>query len=810
MAQKCDIFLCLSLFRRSLAALEIFQKKPSNAVQKYFMWRVNLWLAASMHGVEGEPFPEGSVCWVRDSAVMTEKEDLSSVKKKDIPGASKGLHSARLLVLGHGRSKSRLRVQDSSGDVGWVSTTLEGRLLLQPSSAWLTVSETHEKEAVYQAMQKLWHAHKAAQEQGANLASELLAAHHQAVQQDAIRWRQEQDIAELEDELDEEEKVCKSFKRKVKELELSIAKEEQRNGEEKQIQALEERNSTRLKSELAEFESEAGRLRIELEDSRAALRTAQLERRSKEEQHESRISALTGLMHEEVNKAHERLTVTEMATTAAQRTLQLVEDEEAGKTSKSADELNRMKDYVRAESEAFDKCEFKLESIEKREKTRSLFENVQVEFLHKEKRTNDELREATLLRNEAAQAADEALALRIRLAREDQDLTSRQASLSTAEQQASQKLELAAVELDRARILTQELTKDKAEAFSELAEARRVSGRAQQERELAHQQSLEAEMAAFEAMKACEAADEDRKKVEQALLSVTEDLEKAARQQREGLELAAKGESSLHRMHMIEEKVSQYSEENQRLSQDLKPLLRFPMTSRRSNEKGSIGRGWAQELQKRTVPCLAEQQEVERCYAAPPGGDQLRCGPVVDAYVFLNGDHARPNWCCENGYPKKFPVGGDPQYYNGITINMTCFKNDTFDRYLAQLSPEVINVGDNFYWGGVDCHCGNMYARCDTKQWKWIYEEMWKGPGIDGKQWLGVLGNHDWGGWQFNKGWDQVIAYSWGGLAESTGRWLQPSIYWAAPVRMGTQETRAPSIDFIKSPRGGVGRRSSQ
>ncbi|CAK9059025.1 unnamed protein product [Durusdinium trenchii] len=494
---------------------------------------VNLWLAASMHGVEGEPFPEGSVCWVRDSAVMTEKEDLSSVKKKDIPGASKGLHSARLLVLGHGRSKSRLRVQDSSGDVGWVSTTLEGRL------------------------------------QGADLASELLAAHHQAVQQDAIRWRQEQDIAELEDELDEEEKVCKSFKRKVKELELSIAKEEQRNGEEKQIQALEERNSTRLKSELAEFESEAGRLRIELEDSRAALRTAQLERRSKEEQHESRISALTGLMHEEVNKAHERLTVTEMATTAAQRTLQLVEDEEAGKTSKSADELNRMKDYVRAESEAFDKCEFKLESIEKREKTRSLFENVQVEFLHKEKRTNDELREATLLRNEAAQAADEALALRIRLAREDQDLTSRQASLSTAEQQASQKLELAAVELDRARILTQELTKDKAEAFSELAEARRVSGRAQQERELAHQQSLEAEMAAFEAMKACEAADEDRKKVEQALLSVTEDLEKAARQQREGLELAAKGESSLHRMHMIEEKVSQYSEENQRLSQVL-------------------------------------------------------------------------------------------------------------------------------------------------------------------------------------------------------------------------------------------------
>mmetsp|Transcript_42910 Transcript_42910/g.100198 ORF Transcript_42910/g.100198 Transcript_42910/m.100198 type:complete len:131 (-) Transcript_42910:67-459(-) len=45
-----------------------------------------------------------------------------------------------------------------------------------------------------------------------------------------------------------------------------------------------------------------------------------------------------------------------------------------------------------------------------------------------------------------------------------------------------------------------------------------------------------------------------------------------------------------------------------------------------------IGR-WAEALSKRSVPCLAEQQEVERCYAAPPGGDQLKCSKVVDAYV---------------------------------------------------------------------------------------------------------------------------------------------------------------------------------
>eukprot|EP00930_Biecheleria_cincta_P095172 TRINITY_DN87182_c0_g1_i1.p1 TRINITY_DN87182_c0_g1~~TRINITY_DN87182_c0_g1_i1.p1 ORF type:complete len:596 (-),score=102.24 TRINITY_DN87182_c0_g1_i1:190-1977(-) len=95
----------------------------------------------------------------------------------------------------------------------------------------------------------------------------------------------------------------------------------------------------------------------------------------------------------------------------------------------------------------------------------------------------------------------------------------------------------------------------------------------------------------------------------------------------------------------------------------------------------------------------------------------------------------------------------------------------------------IINVGDNFYWGGVECQCGRpMWDHCDTAQWKYIYEAIYKGPGVDGKQWLGVLGNHDWGGWRFDKGWDQVIAYTWGGLPESTGRWVQPAIYYKARV----------------------------
>eukprot|EP00930_Biecheleria_cincta_P020695 TRINITY_DN154_c2_g1_i1.p1 TRINITY_DN154_c2_g1~~TRINITY_DN154_c2_g1_i1.p1 ORF type:complete len:594 (+),score=85.79 TRINITY_DN154_c2_g1_i1:90-1871(+) len=95
----------------------------------------------------------------------------------------------------------------------------------------------------------------------------------------------------------------------------------------------------------------------------------------------------------------------------------------------------------------------------------------------------------------------------------------------------------------------------------------------------------------------------------------------------------------------------------------------------------------------------------------------------------------------------------------------------------------VLNVGDNFYWGGVECGCGRpMWDHCDTTQWRYIYEQIYTGPGVDGVQWLSVLGNHDWGGWRFDKGWDQAIAYTWGGLPESTGRWVQPSVFYKARV----------------------------
>lgn len=105
-------------------------------------------------------------------------------------------------------------------------------------------------------------------------------------------------------------------------------------------------------------------------------------------------------------------------------------------------------------------------------------------------------------------------------------------------------------------------------------------------------------------------------------------------------------------------------------------------------------------------------------------------------------------------------------------------------RHHAELNePDyILNVGDSFYWGGIDSHCGApAWQHTATGQWTWIFENVYKGRGIDGKQWLGVLGNHDYGGYSFTSAWDQVIAYTWGG-PHSTGRWVMPAQYWKAKV----------------------------
>ncbi|CAJ1403413.1 unnamed protein product [Effrenium voratum] len=106
---------------------------------------------------------------------------------------------------------------------------------------------------------------------------------------------------------------------------------------------------------------------------------------------------------------------------------------------------------------------------------------------------------------------------------------------------------------------------------------------------------------------------------------------------------------------------------------------------------------------------------------------------------------------------------------------------NSFKTRAAKKNPAfILNVGDNFYWGGIEKTCGTPMDELSYTahhQFDQIYEGIYNGPGLDGKVWLSVLGNHDWGGRVFNNGWDQQIAYTW-----KSNRWRLPAAYWSQKV----------------------------
>lgn len=105
----------------------------------------------------------------------------------------------------------------------------------------------------------------------------------------------------------------------------------------------------------------------------------------------------------------------------------------------------------------------------------------------------------------------------------------------------------------------------------------------------------------------------------------------------------------------------------------------------------------------------------------------------------------------------------------------------------------VLNVGDNFYWGGVEGMCGSAPVQKPwSNQWDLIFENVYWGSGLNDKPWLGVLGNHDYGGFKFTSAWEKVIGYTWASPTESTGRWITPALYWAQTVKYTDL-----SVDYI-------------
>merc|ERR1719362_213012 len=126
---------------------------------------------------------------------------------------------------------------------------------------------------------------------------------------------------------------------------------------------------------------------------------------------------------------------------------------------------------------------------------------------------------------------------------------------------------------------------------------------------------------------------------------------------------------------------------------------------------------------------------------------------------------------------REFVVGADNCAQQNVAKQM-------IKRSMTSLPDYILNVGDNFYWGGIQVKCGAPPRRCEdaTGQWDRVFESIYLGPGLDGKQWLGILGNHDFGGYLFTNGWDQAIAYTWAAGGKTTGRWMTPALYWKGKV----------------------------
>jgi len=157
-----------------------------------------------------------------------------------------------------------------------------------------------------------------------------------------------------------------------------------------------------------------------------------------------------------------------------------------------------------------------------------------------------------------------------------------------------------------------------------------------------------------------------------------------------------------------------------------------------------------------------------------------------------------PTKCINRDRGHIFTIGDWGSYVNYETFDNTLGGrkrpyNDTVDKYAqwfvadvfkivaSKSNPDyIINVGDNFYPGGVNTQCGarNMCTLIDNAQWRELFEQMYDSPELKGKEWHGVLGNHDYGGWRFNAGWDQSVAYTW-----HSEKWLTPALYWERKVQ---------------------------
>eukprot|EP00448_Togula_jolla_P023929 CAMPEP_0170592376 /NCGR_PEP_ID=MMETSP0224-20130122/12891_1 /TAXON_ID=285029 /ORGANISM="Togula jolla, Strain CCCM 725" /LENGTH=725 /DNA_ID=CAMNT_0010916277 /DNA_START=50 /DNA_END=2227 /DNA_ORIENTATION=- len=165
---------------------------------------------------------------------------------------------------------------------------------------------------------------------------------------------------------------------------------------------------------------------------------------------------------------------------------------------------------------------------------------------------------------------------------------------------------------------------------------------------------------------------------------------------------------------------------------------------------------------------------------------------LEEEHAFIIGDwggirsrrgHLRPAPNMKNG--RGFRWGIDNVAQHLVAKQLNSLANVSRPRY-------VLNAGDNFYWGGVEEKCGQPMNVSVAKfrngwgegatQFYHIFDKIYHGPGIDGVPWLSCLGNHDYGGYLFDNGWDQQFAYTW-----ASDRWVMPGQYFHQHIKYPTK-----------------------
>merc|ERR1719502_1607381 len=139
------------------------------------------------------------------------------------------------------------------------------------------------------------------------------------------------------------------------------------------------------------------------------------------------------------------------------------------------------------------------------------------------------------------------------------------------------------------------------------------------------------------------------------------------------------------------------------------------------------------------------------------------CIDSVQEHFFAIGDWGglQPGVPAPNIHGQRFETPEIDQHAQSLVA-------DVFNTRAEISKPRfVVNVGDNFYWGGVDNqgapnywaqHCGdfvdNQEAVCSHYRFKQYWEDIYTAPSLQKAPWFGVLGNHDWGGYSYETGWD--------------------------------------------------------